>query len=94
MSVSDGEEFIFGHESNVNLDKRVVVFDIHGLGAQFEVGYEAKQQIDHYVEKGRNAYREHRQEKRAEKKAQKVDEALKRYDSEFETSAYLTQKQT
>lgn len=27
---------IFGHESNVNLDKRVVVFDIHGLGAQLK----------------------------------------------------------
>ena len=27
---------IFGHESNVDLDKRVVVFDIHGLGAQLK----------------------------------------------------------
>lgn len=63
-------------------------------GTTAEVGYEAKQQIDKYVEKGRNAYREHRQEKRAEKKAQKVDEVLKRYDPEFETSAYQTQKQT
>ena len=27
---------IFGHQSNVNLDKRVVVFDIHGLGAQLK----------------------------------------------------------
>ena len=27
---------IFGHESNVDLDKRVVVFDLHGLGAQLK----------------------------------------------------------
>ena len=27
---------IFGHKSNVNLDKRVVVFDIHGLGEQLK----------------------------------------------------------
>ena len=27
---------IFGHQSNVDLDKRVVVFDIHGLGAQLK----------------------------------------------------------
>ena len=27
---------IFGHESNVDLDKRVVVFDIHGLGEQLK----------------------------------------------------------
>ena len=27
---------IFGHESTVNLDKRVVVFDIHDLGAQLK----------------------------------------------------------
>ena len=27
---------IFGKQSNVNLDKRVVVFDIHGLGAQLK----------------------------------------------------------
>ncbi len=27
---------IFGHGSNVNLDKRVVVFDIHGLGEQLK----------------------------------------------------------
>lgn len=27
---------IFGRESNVDLDKRVVVFDIHGLGAQLK----------------------------------------------------------
>lgn len=27
---------IFGHESNVDLDKRVVVFDIHGLGTQLK----------------------------------------------------------
>lgn len=27
---------IFGHHSNVNLDKRVVVFDIHGLGTQLK----------------------------------------------------------
>lgn len=27
---------IFGHQSNVNLDKRVVVFDTHGLGAQLK----------------------------------------------------------
>lgn len=27
---------IFGHESNVDLDKRIVVFDIHGLGAQLK----------------------------------------------------------
>ncbi len=27
---------IFGHESTVDLDKRVVVFDIHGLGAQLK----------------------------------------------------------
>lgn len=27
---------IFGHQSNVDLEKRVVVFDIHGLGAQLK----------------------------------------------------------
>lgn len=27
---------IFGHESTVDLDKRIVVFDIHGLGAQLK----------------------------------------------------------
>jgi type IV secretory pathway VirB4 component len=27
---------IFGHESNVDMDKRVVVFDIHGLGSQLK----------------------------------------------------------
>ena len=27
---------IFGHQSNADLDKRVVVFDIHGLGAQLK----------------------------------------------------------
>ena len=27
---------IFGHQSNVDLDKRVVVFDIHGLGTQLK----------------------------------------------------------
>ena len=27
---------IFGHQSNVDLDKRVVMFDIHGLGAQLK----------------------------------------------------------
>ena len=27
---------IFGHRSNVDLDKRIVVFDIHGLGAQLK----------------------------------------------------------
>ena len=27
---------IFGHESNVDLDKRIVCFDIHGLGAQLK----------------------------------------------------------
>ena len=27
---------IFGRESTVNLDKRVVVFDIHGLGEQLK----------------------------------------------------------
>lgn len=27
---------IFGHQSNVDLDKRVVVFDIHGLGVQLK----------------------------------------------------------
>lgn len=27
---------IFGHDSNVDLDKRVVVFDIHGLGSQLK----------------------------------------------------------
>ena len=27
---------IFGHQSNVDLDKRIVVFDIHGLGAQLK----------------------------------------------------------
>ena len=27
---------IFGHDSNVDLDKRVVVFDIHGLGTQLK----------------------------------------------------------
>ena len=27
---------IFGHKSTVNLDKRVVVFDIHGLGEQLK----------------------------------------------------------
>ena len=27
---------IFGHQSNVDLDRRVVVFDIHGLGAQLK----------------------------------------------------------
>ena len=27
---------IFGHKSTVNLDKRIVVFDIHGLGAQLK----------------------------------------------------------
>ena len=27
---------IFGHDSNVNLDKRVTVFDIHGLGPQLK----------------------------------------------------------
>lgn len=59
-----------------------------------EVGYEAKHQVDKYVEKGRNAYREHRQERRAEKKSKKVDEALKRYDPDFDSVAYRTQKQT
>lgn len=57
------------------------------------VGHEVKHQIDKNVEKGRNAYREHRQERRAEKKSQKVDEALKRYDPEYDTAAYSTQKQ-
>ncbi|MFR1479224.1 MAG: hypothetical protein ACLSB9_27760 [Hydrogeniiclostridium mannosilyticum] len=27
---------IFGHDSTVDLDKRVVVFDIHGLGEQLK----------------------------------------------------------
>jgi type IV secretory pathway VirB4 component len=27
---------IFGHKSTVNLDKRIIVFDIHGLGAQLK----------------------------------------------------------
>ena len=27
---------IFGHESNVDLDKRIIVFDIHGLGIQLK----------------------------------------------------------
>lgn len=27
---------IFGHGSNVDLGKRVIVFDIHGLGAQLK----------------------------------------------------------
>ena len=27
---------IFGHESTVDLDKRIVVFDIHGLGEQLK----------------------------------------------------------
>ena len=56
-----------------------------------EVGYEAKHQVDKYVEKGRNAYREHRQERRAEKKSQKVNEALKRYDPDFD-SAHIAPK--
>lgn len=59
-----------------------------------EAGHEAKHQVDKYVEKGRNKYREYRQERRTEQKSKKVEEALKRYDPEFETSAYQTQKQT
>ena len=33
---TDGSLNIFGKASNVNLDKRVVVFDIHGLGSQLK----------------------------------------------------------
>ena len=59
-----------------------------------EVGIESKHQIDKKIEQGRNAYREHRQEVLAERKAKKVDEALKRYDPDLDTSAYRRQKQT
>lgn len=52
-----------------------------------EVGHEAKHQADVLVEKGRKKYQEHQIERRAEKKSKQVDEALKRYDPEFETSA-------
>lgn len=31
-----GSMDIFGYQDNVDLDKRVVVFDIHGLGAQLK----------------------------------------------------------
>lgn len=33
---TDGSLNIFGKASNVNLDKRVIVFDIHGLGSQLK----------------------------------------------------------
>lgn len=33
---TDGSLDIFGHESNVDLNKRVTVFDIHGLGSQLK----------------------------------------------------------
>ena len=33
---TDGSLDIFGRASNVDLDKRVVVFDIHGLGSQLK----------------------------------------------------------
>lgn len=59
-----------------------------------EVGIEAKHQIDKKIEHGRNAYREHKQEVLAERKAKKVDEALQRYDPDFDTSAYRSQKRT
>lgn len=52
-----------------------------------EVGYEAKHQADVLVEKGRKKYQEHQIERRGEKKSKQVDEALKRYDLEFEASA-------
>lgn len=59
-----------------------------------EIGHEVKHQVDNKIEQGRKAYREQQIEKRAEKKAKKVDEALKRYDPDFETSAYQSQKNT
>lgn len=57
-----------------------------------EVGNEIQYQVDTRIEHGKNNAYARRQEVRVEKKARKVENALKRYDPEFETSAYSTQR--
>ena len=59
-----------------------------------EVGRGVVSQIDKSVEQGRKAFYEHRQEHYAEKKAKKVEEAVRRYDAQWDSSAdysYLEQ---
>lgn len=57
-----------------------------------DVAHEVKSQIDKRIEQGRNAYREYRQEVRMEKKSRKVDEAIRKYDAEYEAYACRADK--
>ena len=52
-----------------------------------EVGGRVVSQIDKSVEQGRKAFSEHRQEYYAERKAKKVEDAVRRYDAQWNSSA-------
>lgn len=51
----------------------------------YDTGHAVKRQTDKAVEKGRDAFREHRKEKRLERQEQKVEDRIRRYEERSAT---------
>lgn len=52
----------------------------------YDTGHAVKRQTDKAVEKGRDAFREHRKEKRLERQEQKAEDRIRRYEERSATS--------
>ena len=60
----------------------------------YDTGHAIKKETDKAVDKGREAFREHRREKRLERQEKKVDEAFRRYEQRTEHNVSQAAHQT